>query len=119
TEKREFRLEEKRYKERELRFNPELLLISMERVASSCASLLSQRRGYSVATAVVKGPARKVVEKVAKRVMGKEVKTAAASPEKTPWVPDPVTGYYRPAGVPKELDAAELRAKLLPQSVAN
>ncbi|CAO2162321.1 unnamed protein product [Urochloa humidicola] len=93
----------------------------MERVASSCASLLSQRRGYSVATAVVKGPARKVVEKVAKRVMGKEVKTAAASPEKTPWVPDPVTGYYRPEGVPnpKELDAAELRAKLLPQSVAN
>ncbi|CAO2184756.1 unnamed protein product [Urochloa humidicola] len=91
----------------------------MERVASSCASLLSQRRGYSVATAVVKGPARKVVEKVAQRVMGKEVKTAAASPEKTPWVPDPVTGYYRPAGVPKELDAAELRAKLLPQSVAN
>ncbi|CAL4976571.1 unnamed protein product [Urochloa decumbens] len=90
----------------------------MERLASGCASLLFQRRGYSVATAVVKGPGRKAVEKVAKRVMGKEVNTAAASPEKTEWVPDPVTGYYRPAGVPKEVDAAELRAKLLPQRVA-
>ncbi|CAO2203372.1 unnamed protein product [Urochloa humidicola] len=100
----------------------------MERVASSCASLLSQRpsgscamlwRGYSVATAVVKGPGRKAVEKVAKLVMGKEVSTAVASPEKTPWVPDPITGYYRPAGIPKEMDAAELRAKLLPQRVVN
>ncbi|OEL35802.1 hypothetical protein BAE44_0003179 [Dichanthelium oligosanthes] len=77
-------------------------------------------RGYSVAAAVVKGPGRKAVEKVAKRVMGKEVNTAAAaSAEKTPWVPDPVTGYYRPAGGAKEVDAAELRAKLLTQRVAN
>ncbi|WVZ71380.1 hypothetical protein U9M48_019972 [Paspalum notatum var. saurae] len=91
----------------------------MERVASTCASLLlAQRRGYSVAAAVAKGTTtttgRKAVEKVARRVMGKEVNTAAASsPEKTPWVPDPVTGYYRPACGAKEVDAAELRAKLL------
>ncbi|EES02876.1 hypothetical protein BDA96_03G157700 [Sorghum bicolor] len=96
----------------------------MERVASSCASLLAQRRGYSVAAAVVKGiSGRKAVEKVAKRIMGKEVNTAAAASvsaaEKTPWVPDPVTGYYRPAGGTKEVDAAELRARLLTQRVAN
>ena len=33
----------------------------------------------------------------------------------TSWVPDPVTGYYRPEGVAKEADAAELREMLLKQ----
>jgi hypothetical protein len=47
----------------------------------------------------------------------KEVNTAAAAAEeKTAWVPDPATGYYRPAGGAKEVDAAELRAKLLTQA---
>jgi hypothetical protein len=78
-----------------------------------------RRRCYSVAAVVVKGCGRKAVEKVAKRIMGKEVNTAAASGEKTPWVPDPVTGYYRPAGGAKEVDAAELRARLLTKRIAN
>jgi hypothetical protein len=60
---------------------------------------------------------------VTKRVMGKkEVNTAAAAAaeEKRAWVPHPVTGYYRPAGsAAKEVDAAELRAKLLPEASAN
>uniref|UniRef100_A0A0E0FKY7 Uncharacterized protein n=1 Tax=Oryza nivara TaxID=4536 RepID=A0A0E0FKY7_ORYNI len=87
----------------------------MERVASSCLSLLAQRRGYSVAAAVAKGAGRRADEKkvaaaVAKRTMAK------AAEEKMAWVPDPVTGYYRPAGGAKEVDAAELRAKLLSNS---
>ncbi|TVU21152.1 hypothetical protein EJB05_30776 [Eragrostis curvula] len=87
----------------------------MERVASSCFSLLAQRRGYSVAAAMMKGAGRRAEDKVAKRVMGKkDVNTAAgAGEEKSAWVPDPATGYYRPAGGAKEVDAAELRAKLL------
>lgn len=32
---------------------------------------------------------------------------------KTSWVPDPVTGYYRPETHAKEIDAAELRNMLL------
>ncbi|GJN32018.1 hypothetical protein PR202_gb20485 [Eleusine coracana subsp. coracana] len=90
----------------------------MERVASSCVSLLAQRRGYSVAAAIVKGAGRRAEDKVANRVMGKKgVNTAAAAnEEKTAWVPDPVTGYYRPAGGAKEVDPAELRAKLLAQA---
>ena len=75
-----------------------------------------------MAAVVLKGPGRMVVEKVAKRVMGKEAMNtaaAAAPAEKAPWVPDPVTGYYRPAGGAKEVDAVDLRAKLLPQRVAN
>ncbi|KAK3164252.1 hypothetical protein QOZ80_1AG0014830 [Eleusine coracana subsp. coracana] len=90
----------------------------MERVASSFVSLLAQRRGYSVAAAIVKGVGRRAEDKVANRVMGKKgVNTAAsAGEEKTAWVPDPVTGYYRPAGGAKEVDPAELRAKLLAQA---
>ncbi|CAD6238644.1 unnamed protein product [Miscanthus lutarioriparius] len=78
---------------------------------------------------MAKGAARRADEKkaaaaaaVTKRVMGKkEVNTAAAAAEeKKAWVPDPVTGYYRPAGsAAKEVDAAELRAKLLSESAAN
>jgi hypothetical protein len=69
---------------------------------------------------MAKGAGKRADEKmaVAKRVMGKkEVNTAA---EKTAWVPDPATGYYRPAGgASKEVDAAELRAKLLTQAATN
>ncbi|KAK2970066.1 hypothetical protein RJ640_006539 [Escallonia rubra] len=35
----------------------------------------------------------------------------------TPWVPDPVTGYYRPENQAKELDAAELRELLLKHKI--
>ncbi|XP_062184172.1 protein SENESCENCE-ASSOCIATED GENE 21, mitochondrial-like [Phragmites australis] len=98
----------------------------MDRVASSCVSLLTQRRGYSVAAAMVKGAGRRTDEKkvaavAAKRAMGKKDvnMAAAAAEEKTAWVPDPVTGYYRPAGSAKEVDAAELRAKLLAQPAVN
>lgn len=31
----------------------------------------------------------------------------------TSWIPDPVTGYYRPENHAKEIDAAELRMMLL------
>ncbi|KAK2990454.1 hypothetical protein RJ640_011202 [Escallonia rubra] len=35
----------------------------------------------------------------------------------TPWVLDPVTGYYRPENQAKELDAAELRELLLKHKI--
>ncbi|KAJ1283553.1 hypothetical protein BS78_03G137300 [Paspalum vaginatum] len=94
----------------------------MERVASSCVSLLAQRRAYSVAAAMAKGAGQRVDAKAAaaaKRSMAKKEVTTAAE-DKTAWVPDPVTGYYSPAGgASKEVDAAELRAKLLTQAAAN
>ncbi|KAF8724395.1 hypothetical protein HU200_021431 [Digitaria exilis] len=85
----------------------------MERVASRCVSLLAQsRRAYSVAAAMAEGAGRRADEKkVVAAAAAKRVNTKAQ--EKTAWVPDPVTGYYRPAGGAKEVDAAELRAKLL------
>ncbi|KAI3732468.1 hypothetical protein L1987_63673 [Smallanthus sonchifolius] len=43
-------------------------------------------------------------------------KKAGEEPKKsTPWVPYPVTGYYRPEGKTNEVDAAELRELLLKQ----
>ncbi|KAI3805910.1 hypothetical protein L1987_21798 [Smallanthus sonchifolius] len=33
----------------------------------------------------------------------------------TPWVPDPVTGYYKPEGHTSQIDAADLRELLLKQ----
>ncbi len=35
-----------------------------------------------------------------------------ATTDKVSWVPDPVTGYYKPENI-KEIDVAELRATLL------
>ncbi|KAI3732469.1 hypothetical protein L1987_63676 [Smallanthus sonchifolius] len=42
-------------------------------------------------------------------------KGSEESKKSTPWVPDPVTGYYRPEGITNEIDAAELREILLKQ----
>lgn len=73
------------------------------------------RRGYSAAASqgvVVSrggagGAARNVVNKSA------EEKVASGSTDSVSWVPDPVTGYYRPANRAQEIDVAELRAMLL------
>lgn len=36
--------------------------------------------------------------------------------EPSPWIPDPVTGYYRPENASNEIDVAELREVLIRQS---
>ncbi|XP_009793725.1 late embryogenis abundant protein 2-like [Nicotiana tabacum] len=36
--------------------------------------------------------------------------------ESAPWVPDPVTGYYRPENQANQIDAVELRRMLLNNS---
>ncbi|CAA2997377.1 protein SENESCENCE-ASSOCIATED GENE 21, mitochondrial-like [Olea europaea var. sylvestris] len=40
------------------------------------------------------------------------------SGKSTSWVPDPVTGYYRPENQAAEIDAAELRALLLKNKIS-
>ncbi|KAD4584516.1 hypothetical protein R6Q59_036617 [Mikania micrantha] len=42
-------------------------------------------------------------------------KSSEESKKSTPWVPDPVTGYYKPEGQTNEIDPAELRELLLKQ----
>ncbi|RZC53065.1 hypothetical protein C5167_011919 [Papaver somniferum] len=52
-------------------------------------------------------------------VTGGEVKSKSPSAgsvsETSPWVPDPVTGYYRPESHADEIDVTELREMLLKQ----
>lgn len=73
-------------------------------------SVVVSRRGYAaasqgaVSSTVRGGPGRNVV--MLKKGGEESTKT-------TSWVPDPVTGYYRPENHAKEIDAAELRRMLL------
>jgi Late embryogenesis abundant protein len=74
------------------------------------SSIVLYRRGFAAAAEEVRRGA-KAEDKAAVAQLLAEKRVAAADPD--PWVPDPVTGYYRPAKGAMELDAAELRAMLL------
>ncbi|KAG6581274.1 Indole-3-acetic acid-induced protein ARG2, partial [Cucurbita argyrosperma subsp. sororia] len=70
-------------------------------------SLRSQGRGYTAeAMAASKRAARD-------DGMMKKGEQAERSREKVAWVPDPVTGYYRPENYSDEIDAVDLRAMML------
>ncbi|KAE8702001.1 Indole-3-acetic acid-induced protein ARG2 [Hibiscus syriacus] len=67
------------------------------------------RRGYAAAAAqgvVVSRGAAVVVKQAREEIVG-------AGKEKVAWVPDPVTGCYRPENCGNEIDVVELRALLL------
>ncbi|KAB1202315.1 Indole-3-acetic acid-induced protein ARG2 [Morella rubra] len=70
------------------------------------------RRGYAassqgIVAAMARGgaPASTMLKKPGNEVVG--------STEKVAWVPDPVTGYYKPENRGEEIDVADLRALLL------
>ncbi|MCX0107022.1 hypothetical protein NMW26_00715, partial [Escherichia coli] len=67
------------------------------------------RRGYAAAS---QGVAR-AAGAVRSNVMMKKVVEDQSNKKTTSWVPDPVTGCYRPESHVKEIDAAELRNMLL------
>ncbi|KAJ0979788.1 hypothetical protein J5N97_015262 [Dioscorea zingiberensis] len=73
------------------------------------------RRAYSVAAAMEAGTKGKgMEEKVAMMSGNREGSSGSGAGEAAcSWVPDPVTGYYRPANRLGEMDAAELREMLL------
>ncbi|KAK8959430.1 Late embryogenesis abundant protein Lea5 [Platanthera guangdongensis] len=58
---------------------------------------------------------RMTAEEKALLMKGLKDKTAEESDQavSAPWVPDPVTGYYRPANHLPQMDPAELRQLLL------
>ncbi|RDX97196.1 Indole-3-acetic acid-induced protein ARG2 [Mucuna pruriens] len=67
------------------------------------------RRGYAAATqSATRGGGASMSSKIAPK--SGEDKVGGA--EKVSWVPDPVTGYYKPENI-KEIDVAELRATVL------
>ncbi|KAK1561178.1 hypothetical protein Q3G72_035233 [Acer saccharum] len=67
------------------------------------------RRGYAAAAAA----ASQGVVSRGSGMVKKSVEEIVGSTEKVAWVPDPVTGYYRPENLANELDVADLRATLL------
>ena len=71
------------------------------------------RRGYAAASqGVVSSGVRGGSERNA-AVVKKTGEEMAGAKEKVSWVPDPVTGCYRPENCANEIDVAELRAMLL------
>ncbi|XP_009594113.1 protein SENESCENCE-ASSOCIATED GENE 21, mitochondrial-like [Nicotiana tabacum] len=83
-------------------------------VSDSVSAFLS-RRGYAAGSqGVVSGGAKGGVPR-SNMMMNKSGEESV----KTSWVPDPVTGYYRPEGVANEIDAAELRKMLLKHKPRN
>ncbi|KAM7521463.1 hypothetical protein LguiA_011365 [Lonicera macranthoides] len=69
-------------------------------------SVAVTRRGYAAASQGVVSSSS-VRNNMMLKKGGEEAK------KNTSWVPDPVTGYYRPENQAKEIDAAELREMLL------
>ncbi|XVF80598.1 hypothetical protein PTKIN_Ptkin15bG0086600 [Pterospermum kingtungense] len=67
------------------------------------------RRGYAavVSSGIRGGAARNAA------VVKKTGEEMAGAKEKVSWVPDPVTGCYRPENSANEIDVAELRNMLL------
>ncbi|XP_058077205.1 late embryogenesis abundant protein Lea5-like [Magnolia sinica] len=77
-------------------------------------TLALTRRGYSTGTWSVGRGISKQVEDTKKKVTMSLIKDRGPDTSSS-WVPDPVTGYYRPGNRVVEVDAADLRELLLNQ----
>ncbi|KAM7495842.1 hypothetical protein LguiA_020256 [Lonicera macranthoides] len=75
-------------------------------------SFVVSRRGYAAAAASQRQGGIVSSSSVMMKKKGREEST-----EKTSWVPDPKTGYYRPENQGKEIDAVELREMLLKHKI--
>ncbi|PIN08758.1 hypothetical protein CDL12_18655 [Handroanthus impetiginosus] len=75
-------------------------------------SAVVTRRGFAAAS---QGVLSSGMRSGAPNVMLK--KKGSEESAKTSWVPDPVTGYYRPENHAKEIDAAELREMLVKNKI--
>ena len=74
------------------------------------------RRGYAAAAAS-QGIASGSVRGAGAARGGVMSKKGGEESGKTSWVPDPVTGYYRPENRADEIDVAELREMLLKNNI--
>jgi len=74
--------------------------------------MIKYRRGFAAASS-------QGVAEMGKRSgrMGKTAQEEMGQSAENSWVPDPVTGYYRPANRADEIDVAELRQIFLKQRI--
>ncbi|XP_066308654.1 late embryogenis abundant protein 2-like [Miscanthus floridulus] len=87
---------------------------SARAVLASLAPRAASMRGYAASAA--SGAMRRAAEGAAGAGEAKEAGRAAAA--EISWVPDPVTGHYRPANWAAAVDPADLRAAHLARSYA-
>ncbi|CAL9779127.1 unnamed protein product [Musa acuminata subsp. burmannicoides] len=85
---------------------------------SDCVALLTTRRGYATAaagttTTTATGTGSRERLAVAEQMVKSAPPAGAEEEAACSWVPDPATGYYRPANRMGEIDPAELREMLL------
>ncbi|KAF0919509.1 hypothetical protein E2562_029628 [Oryza meyeriana var. granulata] len=96
------------------------LALSGSAAARAIAARLAQTRGYAAAAA--SGAMRRAAAAVEGKGAGMQGKegsaTASAMAGEVSWVPDPVTGHYRPSNWAGGVDAADLRAAHLARSYA-
>ena len=84
---------------------------SNAKVVSGLISKAINGRGFS--SAASQGAAVSKARSGADSMVKKTGEEVGKSTEKTSWVPDPRTGFYRPGNVAEEIDEAGLRASLL------
>ena len=89
------------------------MALALSGSAARALAQLAPRRGYAAAAA--SGAMRRTAAAADAKAAG-EAKEAAAAAEVS-WVPDPVSGHYRPANW-ADVDAADLRAAHLTRSYA-
>uniref|UniRef100_A0A0D9UZ77 Uncharacterized protein n=1 Tax=Leersia perrieri TaxID=77586 RepID=A0A0D9UZ77_9ORYZ len=99
------------------------LALSTSAAARALAARLAQStRGYaaSAASAAMRRAAAAAEGNGAGRMVhGKDGSAGAAAAGEVSWVPDPVTGHYRPSNWAAAADAADLRAAHLARSYAH
>ncbi|KAI3853833.1 hypothetical protein MKW92_047438 [Papaver armeniacum] len=76
---------------------------------------LNRSRGISSVATQAVGSRKSGMVVTGGEVKSKSSPSAGSVTETSPWVPDPVTGYYRPESHADEIDVAELREMLLKQ----
>ncbi|KAB1222965.1 Indole-3-acetic acid-induced protein ARG2 [Morella rubra] len=89
------------------------LLSALVHVVVDGLSNVSTRRGYAAST---QGTTARLVRgggNSAARMLKKQELDVVGANAKVAWVPDPVTGYYKPENRGEEIDVADLRAILL------
>ncbi|CAL9087906.1 unnamed protein product [Musa acuminata var. zebrina] len=83
---------------------------------SDGVALLTTRRGYATAaagTTTTTGTGSRERLAVAEQMVKSAPPAGAEEAAACSWVPDPATGYYRPANRMGEIDPAELREMML------
>nr|AWJ68127.1 late embryogenesis abundant [Cleistogenes songorica] len=89
------------------------LALSGSSARAVLASLAPRARGYAASAA--SGAMRRAAEGV---VAGEAEEAGRGAAKEVSWVPDPVTGHYRPSNGAAAVDPADLRAAHLARTYA-